>query len=230
MAAFFVTGSGTGVGKTLVTAALAWQLRRTGREVRVLKPVITGFDPLDPAETDSAILLECLDREVTDRAIGEISPWQYSAPLSPDMAAAREGTAINFPRLVAFCRGALAEAERDGAILLIEGVGGVMVPLTRTETVADWMAGLGLPAVVVGGSYLGALSHTLTALRALAAHGVETRAVVVSDTAGSTVPLDDTTETIRRFAHDALVLALPRIAGAGKAWREAPDLTAVFGR
>lgn len=227
MAAFFVTGSGTGVGKTLVTASLAWQLRRMGREARALKPVITGFDGRVPAESDSAVILESLDREVMDRAIAEISPWRYTAPLSPDMAAAREGTAINFARLVAFCRDARAKADRDGAMLLIEGVGGAMVPLTRTETVADWMGALGLPAIVVGGSYLGGLSHTLTALRALAAHGVETRAVVVSESAGGTVPLDDTVETIRRFTHDAAVHALPRIEDAGKPWRKAPDLTGI---
>lgn len=227
MAAFFVTASGTGVGKTLVTTALAWQLRRAGRQVRALKPVITGFSPDTLVESDSGQILRCLDREVTMGEVDKISPWRFAAPISPDMAAARVGVEIDFGELVAFCRDEVADAARVGAVLLIEGIGGAMVPLTEEETVADWMAALGLPAVLVTGSYLGSLSHTLTALETMAARGMETAAVVVSESPENPVPLEETMDTIRRFVEPALVRSIPRLDRVVDPWETAPDLTEI---
>ena len=227
MAAYFITASGTDIGKTLVTTALAWQLIRQGRDVRALKPVITGFEPGNIAESDSGRILHSLGRDVTLAEVERISPWRYAAPISPDMAAAREGTEIEFGDLFAFCHEQIVEAEHDGATLLIEGIGGVMVPLTERETVTDWIAALGLPAILVTGSYLGSLSHTLTALEAMASRGVKTAAVVISESPENPVPLDETIETIRRFVEPALVRSVPRLENAAEPWVSAPDLTEI---
>ena len=227
MAAYFITASGTDIGKTLVTTALAWQLIRQGRDVRALKPVITGFEPENIAESDSGRILHSLGRDVTLAEVERISPWRYAAPISPDMAAAREGTEIEFGDLFAFCHEQIVEAERDGATLLIEGIGGVMVPLTERETVTDWIAALGLPAILVTGSYLGSLSHTLTALEAMASRGVKTAAVVISESPENPVPLDETIDTIRRFVEPALVRSVPRLENAAEPWTSAPDLTEI---
>src|SRR5690348_2147548 len=131
MSAVFVTGTGTDVGKTFVTAALIRILRERRRSVDALKPVATGFDPALVDSSDSGILLAALDRPATPATLDRVTPWRYAAPLSPDMAAQREGRALDFDALVAFTRGAVAEA-RD--ILLIEGIGGVMVPLDERHT------------------------------------------------------------------------------------------------
>ena len=225
MAGYFVTASGTEIGKTLVTTALVWQLTRQGRAVRALKPVITGFDPNDMATSDSGVILESLGEDVTLANVERISPWRFADPISPDMAAAREGTEIEFGDLFAFCHEQIVAAESDGATLLIEGIGGVMVPLTDRETVTDWMAALGLPAILVTGSYLGSLSHTLTALEALGSRGVTTAAVVVSESPENPVPLEETIETIRRFVEPALVRSVPRLENAVQPWTSVPDLT-----
>lgn len=225
MSAFFVTASGTGVGKTLVTISLVWQLRRRGREARALKPVITGFDPDRIEESDGGRILRSLERRLTLAEVDKISPWRFAAPISPDMAAAREGAEIDFGDLFAFCHEEITRAKSDDAVLLIEGIGGVMVPLTDRQTVADWMAALGLPAILVTGSYLGSLSHTLTALETMAARGVRAAAVVVSESPENPVPLEETMETIRRFVEPALVRSIPRLEDAIDPWRMAPDLT-----
>src|SRR5262249_43968061 len=94
-------------------------------------------------------------------------------------------------------------------VLLIEGVGGVMVPLDDRRTVLDWMTVLRIPALLVTGSYLGTISHTLTALHVLAQRNVEVNAIVVSETPGSPVTLTETVTTIARFAEPIAVLALP---------------------
>ena len=222
MRAFFVTASGTGVGKTVVACLLCRQLRAAGTRVRAVKPVITGFADDAPGGTDTALLLDAQGRDATPKAIAEASPWRFRAALSPDMAARREGRSIDFRRLVDFCRGLRGGAED---VLLIEGLGGVLVPLTDKETVADWIAALDIPALLVTGSYLGTLSHTLTAAEALKTRGVPVAAVIVSESEDSPVPLAETVETLERFVTP--VLALPRLNDTGE-WRAAPDLTAVL--
>ena len=220
----FVTAAGTEIGKTLVTAALVHQLRKAGRPVRALKPVISGLDEAEPAQSDSGQLLASLDRPVDAAGIAEISPWRFAAPLSPHMAAAAEGREIDFAALVGFCRAEAGTSAGAGETLLIEGVGGAMAPVTTRKTVLDWIAALGFPAVLVGGSYLGALSHTLTAARALQGAGAEIAAVVISESVEDNVGLAPTVETLRGFLPGTPVVPLPRIRATMETWRVAPPL------
>lgn len=225
MTTHFITSSGTGIGKTLVTAALVWQLRERGRSVAAIKPVISGFAPETAAQSDTGILLAALGKDVTQEAIERMTPWRFAAPLAPDLAASREGRTLELAEVIAFCREAAEAAKRDGRVLLIEGVGGVMAPMTGDQTVADWMAALGLPAILVVGSYLGAISHALTAVEALAARAIPLGAVVVSESEASTVALDDTVESLGRFLPENQLIVLPRVTEAAEPWRAAPDLT-----
>src|SRR5262249_11449803 len=115
--------------------------------------------------------------------------------------------------LVAFCRKRAAECA--GA-LIIEGVGGVMVPLDETHTVLDWMTALRAPVLLVTGSYLGTFSHTLTALHVLARRNLDIAAVVVSESAIPGARLEETVATISRFADVIDVIGLPRLEGDAK--------------
>ncbi|MGH6662285.1 MAG: ATP-dependent dethiobiotin synthetase BioD, partial [Rhodospirillales bacterium] len=115
---------------------------------------------------------------------------------------------------VAFCRDA-QKSDRD--LLLIEGVGGVMAPLDDRHTVLDWIDELGAPALLVCGSYLGAISHALTAAAALAARGITIAGVVVDESEASTVPLADTVATLKRFLPARLPLATVERGAEGKA-------------
>ena len=213
MTAVFVTSSGTDIGKTFVTAGLVRHLRRAGRAVSAIKPIVSGFDPDATAGSDPGILLEALGRPVTPEEIARISPWRFQAALSPDLAAEHEGRAVDFKAVVDFSQRAVAAA---GGTLLIEGVGGVMVPLDSRHTVLDWMTALRLPLILVVGSYLGSMSHTLTALHVVARRNLSTAAIVVSETPGSPVPLDETTATIARFADAIEVIALPRLVSGAE--------------
>ena len=208
MSGFFVTGSGTGVGKTYVTCRLIQELRRSGRSARALKPVITGFDPGTAAESDSGLLLAAMDEALDTASIGAISPWRFAEPISPDMAAAHECRRLDATEIATFCRYAAPGGE--GGMLLVEGIGGVMVPLNDQETVLDWMVALGWPVLLVVGSYLGTLSHSLTAVDAIRARDLALAGIIVSESAENPVPLAETAQTLRRFAGDVLVIALPR--------------------
>ena len=205
MTAFFITGAGTDVGKTFVAGGLIRALRNRGRAVRALKPVASGFNAADPGPSDPGQLLAALGRPITAGEIDAICPWRFTAPLSPDMAAANEKRAIDFDALVAFSR-----ARAAGEILLVEGVGGVMVPLDATHTTLDWMQALGFPVILVGGSYLGAISHTLSALEVLRGRNLPVAAIVISETANSMVPLENTVQTVAAFAAPDVTVKLPR--------------------
>jgi dethiobiotin synthetase len=222
MSAFFVTATGTEVGKTFVTRGLVGMLRRHGASVSALKPVVSGFRTDAAAESDPGRLLQALGEEVSEASIARISPWRFEAPLSPDMAAAREGRKIDYEALLAFCRGRLAAA--DGT-LFIEGVGGAMVPLDDRHTVRDWMVDLGLPLVVVTGSYLGAISHTLTILEAMARTPLSVAALVVNESGDGAVPMAETLTTLRRFVGPSPVGPLRRVSDENAA---TPDLMVLW--
>src|SRR4029079_1487661 len=119
----------------------------------------------------------------------------------------------DFRALVRFCENAMAPKE----ILLIEGVGGVMVALDDRHTVIDWICALRIPVILVVGSYLGTISHTLTALHVLAQRNLETTAIVINETPGSTVSLDDTAASVNRFGDLIDIVTLPRLPPGEKA-------------
>jgi dethiobiotin synthetase len=205
--ALFITATGTDIGKTFVAAALIRQLRAQGRAVAALKPVVTGFDPAKAEDSDPGVLLRALGRPPDLAEIEQISPWRYPDPLSPDMAARHAGRPLAFAELTAFCREAVAR-RRD--VLLIEGIGGVMVPLDEKHTVLDLMQALRLPVLLVAGSYLGTLSHTLTAFAALTSRDLTVHAIIVNETPSATVPLADTIESITHFVQPVPVIGLSR--------------------
>jgi dethiobiotin synthetase len=222
--AIFITGTGTEVGKTFVAASLIRHLRQLGRSVEAIKPVVSGFDPERSATSDPGLLLQALGFPATLPNIERISPWRFRAPISPDAAARREGLRIDVDEVVAFCRSAIEQRQE---ILLIEGVGGIMVPLDEQRTILDVMMALRLPLILVAGSYLGTISHTLTALDALFRRDMSLLAIIVSETPGATVPLEETVAAIGRFADP--VIGLPR-AQTGPAGRPTTGTLAALDR
>lgn len=200
MTGYFITGAGTDVGKTFVACGLIRALN-----ARAIKPVASGFDAGDIAASDAGQLLAAMGRPVTLDEVAAICPWRFAAALSPDMAAACESKAIDFNAVVEFSR----DAKPDET-LLVEGVGGVMVPLDQRHTTLDWMTALGFPVILVAGSYLGALSHTLSAFEVLRSRGLKIAALVISESLGSAVSLGETARSIGRFTAPLAPIVIPR--------------------
>jgi dethiobiotin synthetase len=203
--AIFITATGTDVGKTFVAASLIRHLRQLGHQVDAIMPIATGYNPAQAAASDPSMLLAALNLPFSPEAIDRIAPWRFRAAVSPDLAARREGRIIDVDTVVAYCQ-SVVEQHRD--ILLIDGVGGIMVPLDEHRTMLDVMMALRLPLILVTGSHLGAVSHTLTALDSLFRRDMTVLATIVSETPGSTVPLDDMVATIGRFTEP--VIGVPR--------------------
>ncbi len=212
MSALFVTATGTDIGKSFVACGVVAELRRRGRNVTALKPLVSGYDETRAGESDPGRLLTALGREVTPAELDRISPWRFRAPLAPDLAAKREGKQVDFVSLVKFSREAIAPSIQGPGDLLIEGVGGVMSPIAERHTMLDWMAELGIPVLLVSGSYLGAQSHALTALAALRGRQLVLRAVVVCQSPEDGLSPAETAQSLARFAQGTEFLALPRLS------------------
>jgi dethiobiotin synthetase len=204
MPALFVTGTGTDIGKTYVSCALIRALKAKGALVDAFKPVVSGFDPKDAAGSDPARLAAALG---DPGAVFRIAPRRYRAPLSPNIAARLEGQTLVLDDMVIDAVARAAEL-RDG-LLLVEGAGGVMSPLTDGETNLDMIAALGAPVLLVAGSYLGTISHVLTALVTLRAAKAQVAAVVMSESLDAP-DLAQTAQALAPFMEGAALFLAPR--------------------
>jgi dethiobiotin synthetase len=216
LSVYFITGAGTDIGKTYVTTLLVRQLMAVRRKLLVLKPVVSGVAAIDGPDftaSDTAQLILAQGLKVTPATVEACSPWRFKEPLSPDMAAAAEDRTVSLRAVHAWCGDRIARGADDG-VVLIEGVGGVMSPMTSDALNLDLIKALGCEVLLVTGSYLGALTHALTAIETLKAHGVSVRATVVNESADSGVDFEATLQTLRRYAGETLITAVRRGASA----------------
>jgi len=170
-----VVGTDTGVGKTVVTAGVTGVLRRDGVDARAVKPYQTGFPPDDDA---AFVRAACDEDAAAATCLGRLEP-----PLAPRVAAEREGTELDYDDLRTRAADALAAAD----VGVLEGIGGLRVPLTAEHDVLDLVADCGCEALLVARSGLGTLNHTTLSVDALEAAGVPVRGVVLNEWAGETV-------------------------------------------
>lgn len=197
MKALFVAGAHTDVGKTHVACAILEQARAAGLTVEAWKPVVSGFEA--GRASDPARLAAACGLDLTPEAVASIAPLRYAAPLAPPWAARAEGVRLTLDML------GLPPAT-DADLLVVEGAGGLMSPVAEDATCLDLIAACGLPVVLVGGSYLGAISHTLTAL----ALTPDPLAVVLSESPAPAPDFAATVADVRRFAGATPVIPLPR--------------------
>jgi dethiobiotin synthetase len=199
---FFVTGTGTEVGKTVVAAVLAHTLAGEGKRVAVFKPAVTGLE--EEGETDHALLGRASGSTQSD---GEIAPYRYQPPASPHLAAALAGEEIQPERLRQAARDAATKADA----IVCEGVGGFLVPLSPTYLVRDLAVDLGYPLVIVAGPGLGTINHTLLTLESARAAGLHVAAIVLNPWPAEPTEIERSNrETIASLDH-ALIHVLPQL-------------------
>jgi dethiobiotin synthetase len=179
MAGLFITGTDTGVGKTFIARGIAAVLRARGQRVGVMKPVETGCGGTIPRRPADALALRAAagSRLPPDR----ICPYPLDAPLAPDVAARLENTRIDPAVIVAAFRAMRAAHD----VTLVEGAGGLLVPIADRYVMADLARDLDLPLLVVVDSKLGAINHTLLTLEAAAARGLAVCGYVLNHAAAA---------------------------------------------
>jgi dethiobiotin synthetase len=203
----FVTGTDTGVGKTEVACALLRAARARGVDAVGMKPAQSGVEP--GVLSDAERLREACDRV---EPLEAVCPYSFAAPLAPAVAARLEGRPVSMDAIVA---GARALAARHAAVL-VEGAGGLLVPISDGATQADLAVALGLPVLVVARAGLGTVNHTALTCEALARRGLAIAGVVLNRTG----PDDDASvphnaAEIERLSGARVLATLPHVPDIG---------------
>jgi dethiobiotin synthetase len=199
MSGLFVTGTDTGVGKTVVSCAITAALTRRGYRLAVLKPCETGDGD------DAQRLIAATARPLP---LHRVSPYRFALPASPELAAQAAATPIDLARI----HDGYQELAVDADLALVEGAGGLLVPIGNGRTIADLASLLGLPLLLVARPSLGTINHTLLTLEAARRRGLAVLGVVFSrstDTQGPDEPSNPA--TIARYGEVSVFGTLPRL-------------------
>lgn len=208
IAGVFITGTDTAVGKTLVTAALAWSLQELGLDVGVMKPVETGVVKGRPSDADRLRVAA----QVPD-SLDLVRPYAFRLPVAPLDAARAERRTIKITAIMQAYRA--LQAQHD--LLLVEGAGGVHVPMTPTMDVLDLIEKLKAPVLVVGRVGLGGVNHALLTLNTLREHKIPILALVLNRMSSAKTAMArrqerSTVELLRESAVMPVIGPLPYIA------------------
>ena len=202
----FVTGTDTGVGKTVVAAALAICLRQRGLNVGVMKPVETGVGERGSTLSDAEYLRAAGGAVDPVDAIG---PYRLAAPLAPLAAARQAGTVIEMDRILT----AYERLAAGHTLMVVEGIGGVLVPIGHHFNVRDLIARLGLPTVVVGRVTLGGVNHALLTVEALRQRRIAILGIVLNHTAIPSGPSGKGPDAIATRQGDSTVELVKELSG-----------------
>lgn len=182
-----------------------------------LKPIISGYDAND-ANSDTALIARSCELPLTPETIDSISPWRYAEPVAPIMA---KGEKPSLETLSRYCQ------KAQGDVALVEGVGGILVPISEQYTVLDWMCALNWPVIVVSGSYLGAINHTLMTLEILKARPLKVAGLVISESADGP-PLADTASLLESHLNAATTMVvIPRLQSQEALWKHMLPITEI---
>jgi len=207
MRGLFVTGTDTGVGKTEVSCALVAAARADGLDLGAMKPAQSGVEPGDPGDAQR---LRAAAGETDPPEL--VCPYTFAAPLAPGVAARLAGVEI---RLEVILEAAQVLAARHTA-LLVEGAGGLLVPLTPRHTYADLAVALGLPVLVVARVGLGTVNHTALTVEALRARGLAVAGVVLNRTSAESDPsVPHNAAEIERLTGAKVLASLPFLRDIG---------------
>lgn len=210
MRGFFVTGTGTEVGKTVVAAVIARSLAAAGGRVAVFKPAVTGL--AGGGEPDHALLRRAARSTQTD---DEIAPYRFDPPTSPHLGAELAGEHIDPARLQAAARRASESAD----VLVVEGVGGLLVPLTLGYLVRDFARDLELPVVIAAAPGLGTINHTLLTTEAARAVGLDVELVLLTPWPGEPSAVERSNRAAIERLGQVRVETLPELdLGAPESW------------
>jgi len=201
---YFVTGTDTGVGKTLISCALLHGFAAQGKRVSGMKPVAAGCD--DNGHNEDVLQLRNAGNVTA--GYGQLNPYCFEPAIAPHLAAQRAGVIIRFSRIAVSFQELVGKAD----VVIVEGAGGLLVPLNEQQDSADLMLELGLPVILVVGMRLGCLNHTLLTVEAIAARGL-TLAGWVANVLDADMPaLQENIGTLRRCIAAPLLGVVPYMA------------------
>ena len=198
---YFVTGTDTGVGKTLISCALLHRFAAQGERVVGMKPVAAGCN-YDGQNDDVGQLRAAGNLPASDE---QINPYRFTPAVAPHLAAQLAGVSIDFARI----KKAFTELAAQAEVVIVEGAGGLIVPLDATQDSSDLMRELGLPVILVVGMRLGCLNHALLTVEAIAARGLTLAGWVANVLDAGMVMLDENVAALEQRINAPLLGVVP---------------------
>jgi len=209
---YFVTGTDTDAGKTLMACGLLEKARQQGLKTAAVKPVAAGCEQTaDGLRNGDALLLQ--DAMTMELPYAQVNPIAFEPPLAPHIAAMREGKNLSVSRLEGFCRGVTMQSCD---LVLIEGAGGWLVPLNPRETLADLAKALQAPVILVVGMKLGCINHALLTVQAIARDGLPLAGWVANRIDPDMGAYDENLATLKTLIGAPLLGEVPFLGDANK--------------
>lgn len=206
---YFITGTDTSIGKTFIASLLAKILKDKGEDVGVMKPVETGCGIVDGyLAPQDALALKAASG--SPDPLDTINPYRFSEPVAPDVASEVSGITIDFNRIKDYYE-RIAGAH---GVMLVEGAGGLLTPLTPDKTMADLADFLGLGLIIVAGNRLGAINHTLLTVECAEKRGLKVRGIILNNPSPENDPSQKSNrKEIKRFTDIPVLGEVPYMAG-----------------
>ena len=192
---FFVASTGTDLGKTYVSKNLIRIFKKKKISIKPYKPIISGVNKKNIFKSDSALLLKELNFSISTKDIMHISPWTFKEPLAPTLAAKKERKNIKYTTIIKWFNNELKSLKNDFA--LIEGVGGLMVPIGKKKTFIDFICEFNIPIILVVGNYLGTISHTLSLIKTIELADLNVINIVINEGIEKKIKINDTESLLR---------------------------------
>jgi len=203
----FVTGTDTEVGKTVIAGGIARILTDKGRRVGVFKPIASGCRPdrQGLVSDDAEFLAHCAD---SPESLSHICPVRYREPLAPEVAAGRAGRPIDFKSIQTYYNRLVADKD----LIIVEGIGGLLVPLAENFTVAELAKQINLPLLIVAWPGLGTINQTLLTIEAARSRGLRIAGVIINSYVADTASIAEETnpEAIERASGVKVLAVVPR--------------------
>jgi len=187
---YIVLGIGTDIGKTFLVENIC----RNFPKFFAIKPLISGFE--DPENSDSGKILKSLNIEINKKNLDNISPWRFEKAVSPNFI-----SNIDFNEIIVFCKNKIEYCKQNNLSLLIEGVGGVMSPINKKNNFLDVAEILQLPIILVTANYLGAISHTLTAIKAIELQNLKIAKIIANNHLNMPVSMKEFIDCLNDFCN-----------------------------
>ena len=193
---FFITSTGTNIGKTYCTVEIIKALIKKKIEVNPFKPILSGFNLRKIEESDSYKILRTIKKDIDIKDIKSITPWLFNNAMAPSLAAEKENKNLDYNQVFNWCLDKINYKNNKNAINIIEGAGGILVPIEKEKTILDLIIDLRIPVILVVGNYLGSVSHTLSVIKNIQLSKINIINIIINQNNNCDLDIDDTKKLI----------------------------------
>ena len=193
---FFITSTGTNIGKTYCTVEIIKALIKKKIEVNPFKPILSGFNFNKIEECDSYKILSAKKKNIDIKDIKSITPWLFNDAIAPSLAAEKENKNLDYNQVFNWCLDKINYRNNKKSINIIEGAGGILVPIEKEKTILDLIIGLRIPVILVVGNYLGSVSHTLSVVKNIQFSRLNIINIIINQNNDCDLDIDDTKKLI----------------------------------